>query len=537
MVNHLNSQTRNKYIHLILFVLCCVVLVVCSVVTLNQKEGLFRDEYYSYGCSNSLSKKSIPVKNGIEYTREEVQDLAVETFGAKEDTRFRFDIVWDNLSGNVHPPVFYALLHLVCSLMPGVFSLWQAAAVNIFCGLIGLYFAQKLIRGVVRNEWLAGLLCLCFVCTQGLYAILVYLRDYSLAMCACFMVTWEIWRFLHGNRKIRDLVKIGAASVLCALSHYYCLIYLFFLCGTLCVILITQKNWKSIVGVVAAELCAAAAAIGIFPPIISHLLTSSRGTQAVSNLSKLNLSQYIKKLKTNFSSINAAFFGRLAIFIAILFVILMIITLLKRKQLPGGSAPFSSVEDVLLLLVPLGCYCLVITKLEPTSQFRYLFPVTGLFPLAVTALLLLAGHAVNRKVLIGLMSVLLVCTSVLSWRTGQFEYLYQGQNATLEKYLSPYQDYAAVQIWSKNKGKANITLPHMKYFSSITYCLPPDEENLANLPPLQDGRDTIVLVGDKDQSVTEKLLQLYPGYTMTPVGPDKVNLNNQEWYYYLFRKE
>ena len=47
-----------------------------------------------------------------------------------------YKYVYDLQSYDVHPPVYYFMLHTVCSVMPGVFSMWQGIGLNILFSLI-----------------------------------------------------------------------------------------------------------------------------------------------------------------------------------------------------------------------------------------------------------------------------------------------------------------------------------------------------------------------------------------------------------------
>lgn len=44
---------------------------------------------------------------------------------------FAYQSVYDNNTYDAHPPLFYFLLHTVCSLFPGVYSPWLGIVMNI----------------------------------------------------------------------------------------------------------------------------------------------------------------------------------------------------------------------------------------------------------------------------------------------------------------------------------------------------------------------------------------------------------------------
>ena len=135
--------TREQLIRTGFLILCCLLLIGCSIAVLTHKEAFFLDEYSSYGCANGVGSKNMRFENGVTYTPEEIEQQALAAYATTEGKQFKFRNVWRNLSSNVHPPVFYVLLHFVCSLTPGVFSMWQAAAVNILLGLLKCCHLQQ----------------------------------------------------------------------------------------------------------------------------------------------------------------------------------------------------------------------------------------------------------------------------------------------------------------------------------------------------------------------------------------------------------
>ena len=531
--------TKEQIIRLGFLLLCSAVLIVCSAVLLNQKEAMYLDEYYSYGCANSMNAKYMTFKTGLTYTAEELEQMERNTYMSGEGNRFRFGKVWLHMSMNVHPPVFYAMLHLACSLTPGVFSVWQAGAVNILFGLVGFFFFWKLVRSLVRSEWLAGILCLCWACTQGLYADIVLLRDYAAGTCALLIVTWEIFRYLRGNRRIPDLVKIGLASAFCALTHYYCVIYLFFLCAVLCVILMARREWKAFFSLVAAEAAAAGLAIAAFPSMVRQILSSGRGVEAAENLADLNVDGYLKSVAYFYREMNKALFGNLLPWLALLILAVVAAALLLRKRKgpepAEGSRPEITGTEYCLLAIPAICFYFMVCKISPFLTDRYMYPAMPILYLLVPCLLYLAGKRLPKPRLMaaGLAGVMAV-TCCLSWTTGAFPKLYRGNREKLSV-LEAYRGIEAVEVWDSYKGLSGVAIPQREYYSAVTFCYKPKEGMLESIPVLTEGRNAMVLVGGHQPDETlARLQELYPDYTVTELG----NLDGQNRFTnYYFHKE
>ena len=83
-----------------------------------QKQGFHYDEYYSYYSSN--------VTHGLAPTDRAWKDVSEirSEFKVLEGQQFQYGFVKIMQSYDVHPPLYYMILHTVCSLFPGLFSKW-----------------------------------------------------------------------------------------------------------------------------------------------------------------------------------------------------------------------------------------------------------------------------------------------------------------------------------------------------------------------------------------------------------------------------
>lgn len=138
-----------------------------------RKEGFFADELYSYGLSNSNYAPFLSwYYNGERaysgtsaehiYSREDFMSYVA----VQEGQRFDYASVYYNQTQDVHPPVFYFLLHTVCSLFPGSFTKWTGLGLNfaLFGGTIAALYALGMEIFEGENSWKKSL----FVC--ALYA-------------------------------------------------------------------------------------------------------------------------------------------------------------------------------------------------------------------------------------------------------------------------------------------------------------------------------------------------------------------------------
>jgi hypothetical protein len=518
--------------------LCCVVLTVTALILLSKKETFFIDEYSSYGCANHPGSREIPYKDRTAYTPEELKQMAHETYSVSEDERFHFGIAWNNLSKNVHPPVFYAALHLASSLSPNVFSQFQAGIMNILFGLVSLFFFHQTVCGFTRSGLLSGVLTLAWTCTLGLYGNLTFLRDYSAAMCGVTMVTWACFRILRGKRKIRDLVWLALASTFSALCHYYCIIYMFFLCATLCIMLMIRKEWKTVLSIVVTEACAAGIAILIFPSIIKVVFTSHRSTEATRNLFSVDMQDFAKRIGTFGQVINESFFGNLVIIPAVLLVLAIPLCLMFRKKesrKPEGEELITLTGwDVCQLTIPACCFFITISKIAAYTKIRYMYPVVPVMVLAIMALLLFLIRRIPKPgIPATVIAAVMLTVGCISWTTGDLHHLYIGETARMQQMLEPYRGTDAVMIW-RGRNAMSTCLAQFDYYNTVTFYHNLKEEKFGSIEQFQDGKDVILILGEtqaKDGYV-EKLQEAFPGYEATYLGQADAQYKFKNYYFH-----
>jgi hypothetical protein len=95
-----------------------------------QKEGYFIDEIFSFSLANSYYK----INHKFEYSlydrwteTEHLNNLLV----VPEEHRFAYGSVYINQAFDVHPPIYYFILHTISSFFPESFSMWYGLAINI----------------------------------------------------------------------------------------------------------------------------------------------------------------------------------------------------------------------------------------------------------------------------------------------------------------------------------------------------------------------------------------------------------------------
>ena len=132
---------------------------------------------------------------------------------------------------DVHPPLFYILVHTISSFFPEVFSKWFVGSIQIVFALLTLWMSRKIIRSMGIDERTNFLFSILFLFSNGIWSSVTFFRMYMMAM---FFVTATEYVFIEIIKKRSIDIKSQIAMILVVIggtmTHYYYLIYLFFIC-------------------------------------------------------------------------------------------------------------------------------------------------------------------------------------------------------------------------------------------------------------------------------------------------------------------
>ncbi|MBQ7678610.1 MAG: hypothetical protein IJT34_02005 [Butyrivibrio sp.] len=403
-----------------------------------QKKGFHEDEYYSYYSSNRSAGFSVPDGTWVD-TSDLLRELVVEP-----GEGFRYGLVHRVQSWDVHPPLFYDLLHTVCSLTPGVFSKWQGLTVNLIAFVL-CYILLWLLTGQLSLPWPLRLL---FQAIWGFHPMTIscvmFLRMYmwlTVWVLACALLHLRLMSQDEAGRdgylRKRLWIALCAVNFLGFLTHYY---YVLFLAGCaigygLHLLFFRRQNPMSgrlrmLIHYGGITLLSLLATVPVYPSSIVHILRGYRGREAASSFFDLsNLG-----LRTGFflGLLNDGLFG------GFLWLILAVIAVLWILSLLSGGKKHS--PPLLYLMLAAGVYFLLVSRtalLLGDTSHRYEMPVYPLLLLPVVAglwqgIMFISGHRkVIATAMVGTVFGLLIVAG-LSFRH-QVLFLYPEAAARLEQ--------------------------------------------------------------------------------------------------------
>ncbi len=372
-------KLSNKTSVLILAVLIVVNLAI-SVFYVTAKQGYHEDELLTYNLANS--SKQLDVSGGWSTPEDFNEYLSVS-----DEHRFDYAQVYRNqIIDASHPPLYYAMVHTVCSLFPNEFNRYFAFSVNV-AAMIGILILLYKIGRRVSGSNLWGLT------SAGAYALSVacitttiYLRMYSMLTFFVLAFVWQSIRLYDKNNTISfaDCLLTTLIVMLGILTQYYFILFAGLTGLVFLVLKIKERCIKDIFKYAFASIFGAAFALGVYPFIISNVLGGNRGIGSLElSVDPITIVTYLGYKLCTYAQVLAKdlFLNQiwLLVFCVVCAVGAGIYFRFVKKQKLNRAAMF--------VIIPAIVYFIVISILSPFNSDRYVMASLPLISMIFTLVL------------------------------------------------------------------------------------------------------------------------------------------------------
>lgn len=245
--------------YLLLILLIAVQLIYTSFCFVTKKQGCHSDEIWSYGLANSYYQPFIYMKDGvfiddmtvddvINYNEWESGEVFKDYITVQPGERFAYGSVYHNQTLDHHPPLYYMLLHTVCSFFPNSFSLYYSFFLNCIFLIVTQVFLYKLSKLILKSEYAALLPCILYGAGTGALSTFVFLRQYSLLTALGVMYTYFSAKlYLSENFDLKKhLAPVLITSFLMFMTHYNGIAYVGIFTACMCIYLLCKKKIKKL---------------------------------------------------------------------------------------------------------------------------------------------------------------------------------------------------------------------------------------------------------------------------------------------------
>ena len=277
-----------------LFIKLLVIQLLLIVVMGTKKTSFFVDEIWTFNLANSYYFPALLDAKGY-FDRWLPGELWQQLLVVAPEHRFAFGSVWYNQSMDVHPPLFYSVVHTVCSFFPNEFNKWFVIVPNlVFFAVTQIVLLASSIK-LFGKSYMALMPCLFYGFTLGAVNSVLYLRMYMLLTLWCMTALYLHFCLLESMQKEKSIsrryfVYLFLTYWLGFLTHYYFLVYAFFLSAVFGLYVLQNKVYAVIKPYLLATVGSFALSVACFPAMLKHIFgkgdSGYRGAEALENLYK-----------------------------------------------------------------------------------------------------------------------------------------------------------------------------------------------------------------------------------------------------------
>jgi len=469
-----------------------------------QKINYHVDELLTYSLSNSTS--SVNPVPGEKY--KSYGEFQKSFLTPSEDTKFNYENVWKNQANDVHPPFYYAIIHTISSFFPGFFSKYIGISINIFFNMFIILLLYKSTLFLTKDKTSAYVTSLFWAINPGVISDNTFIRMYIMAMFFCLLLSYV--HILKINQlSVKDTkfyLAIFLVSVTGTLTHYYFLIFAFFLCALFSLHLLFRKKYKELIAYVGTYVVSSIFVWTIFPGIYFHIFGGGyRGAESIGNLK--NKTGYLESLKIFLEIVSNNLFGGYLLFSMILIMGLIAVYFYKNKNHMKNEY----VLKIGFLLSPCLFYFLLVSKIAVYKAERYIQLIYPIIILIFVSLIffIIKRYLSDKKSIFIICAILIVMTVSGYARTCSFEYLISDSKKAIEL-SKQYHDKDVIYIYNAS-WKIQTNFLELEQYKSVTFIL---FNNLEMLYKNSNNYDDFVLYIDpsieNEEEILNSIVDKYP---------------------------
>ena len=426
--------------------LILVLIVICGVCIMFscRKSGMFIDEIYTYGLSNSHYAPFLDDCMGgtLEDTLVARQDL-LDYVTVNSGEKFDFGSVYYNQVNDVHPPLYYWLFNIVSSFTPNVYSKWTGLCLDLVIFMLAVIMLYRLVYKLFGSRDNAVIAAALYgLSTMGLSTMLM-IRMYVLLTLFTVSLAYLIACQMKEPSN-RRLPLIGLNIFLGLMTQYYFVFYAFFLCAAYLIYALVKKQYKTALFFALWAFAGVGLLVLVFPACLSHLFADKlvSGSNALENLEAVG--QYKGRIVHFCREMGHGL--KAGVWTAAVTAVLLAAGFKKlRAAFREGRINF----DALVIIVPAAVTLIIVALISPVVESRYVYNIAPIFITAVSFLIYLAeqsfGSFKNEFTVKKAASVLAMLLALWFARCYPPMYIYP-EHADYNKSLSEFSDSACVYI-------------------------------------------------------------------------------------------
>ena len=482
--SNIMSKPKADTAFIIMLIITIVLQLAVALCFCMQKQGFHYDENYSYYSSNVTYGLNPPDGDWLSGS------TIAEEFCITPGMGFNFPLVAQMQSFDVHPPVYYFLLNIICSLSSGIFSKWQGLILNLIFFVISEFLIIAIANKVGnKNKAITWFSLALFGFSPAIISGITFIRMYMLLTSECMALI-----LLHMNmltdiknnsslsRFVKYLIQIAVTVYIGFLTHYYFAVFAFFVAAFTTLYLFFSKNTRKTSYIYAITVIAGLlSAVLSYPASLRHIFRGYRGTEAMGAFFDMN----------NLSDRMGLFVGLIDDYVLNrTFYILLLIILLAYVQVRFMNKRVSpNLCFGLSFITAVGYFAIVMKTalMNYEEAVRYEMPIYGLLIILIVVSLysliinpspVTEGDSRGGQVHRLLFSLILAITLVMQVKglyDGKVLFLYPEEKSEKE-FATEHKDDVIIYVYDNdNKWKMWDNAHEFEQYNRI-YCIEMNHE-------------------------------------------------------------
>jgi len=504
----MNIKIKNTtLLYCIISIQVVIILYYC-----NRKSGFFIDELWTYNLSNSFY---FPLLHNIGDLLNKwlPQSFWIESLTASPDHTFEYGSVIYNQTKDVHPPLYYFVIHTICSFFPGVLSKWHGIMPNVIFFIITQILIYKIASFFFKDSHYTLLPCIIYGFCVGCINSVLFIRMYSmLTLISIYCMYINLNIIYKEKQTYKDMLFIFISYLIGILTHYYFIIFSFFMSFFVLLIFIIKKNIRHAIIYSIAPIMSVLCSLLVWPSLISHIFYDYRGEEAFKNAATSSIiDRFFSFINICDNDVYIKYY--IFVFFTILsyFILSKFIKIKKNNQAVSLQFKIESfnielyINNNFLAITYILCSTfftfLLISKVAAFTNSRYIMYLYPSINIIISIFLIKICKLITDKFAICL---LIVSISIIpNLQTKNIEYLYK-IDKPLNKLLlesTPRRDFVAITGYDNWWPSVQMT----KFFinSEKTYIT---AENNLTIPKISNGTILYIARTCKNKNLINKIM-------------------------------
>lgn len=267
----INTNSK-KFTYLLLSLIIIVGICRFSYGFFVQKESFHSDEAWSFGLANSYYEPYIQYNDDVTEIKNTDTWVSSQTFKdyftVQKGERFSFGSVYYNMSHDTHPPLYFFLLHFLCSFFPNQYIFSLGFIINMIAYIFMAIYIYKLLVLITKSRAFSLIGVLFATFSLAMLCMTMYVRMYMLVATIAVIYTYinaKLFYYEEYRSKISSYILLGIISCIGALTDNFFLPYAFAITVVMCICWLIKRQFKTFFKYASCMLIGIGLSIAIFP--------------------------------------------------------------------------------------------------------------------------------------------------------------------------------------------------------------------------------------------------------------------------------